>query len=118
MPAHQLLFYLIPKHVATGIYGEIAVTQAQANILREGQDVAIKLLGYQATKVGLLRGHITAISEVPTAQGTLRVRIALPTGLLTTHHQTLPYRPGMQAVAEITVKKLRLVERLFSFTTT
>lgn len=118
VPAQQLLFYLIPKDVAKGISGDIFITPAQAATLHEGQAVRVRLSGYRAAKTELVRGQIATIAAVPTERGTLRVQIALPAGLQTSTRITLPYHPGMQATAEITIRERRFLERILPFATT
>jgi multidrug resistance efflux pump len=110
----QLMFYVVPKHEAADVYGEVTIAQEYMSKLTEGQEVTIQLSGYPASEFGLVKGRLTSLSDIPTADGTLFAQVILPEGLKTTHDKTIFYHPGMLATAQITIRNPRLLEKVFA----
>lgn len=77
-----------------------------------GQRVNIRLTNYPDMEFGYLRGEVTSISPVPTADGLYVVDIALPNGLQTNYGKKLPITQEMKGNADIVTNDVRLIERL------
>jgi multidrug efflux pump subunit AcrA (membrane-fusion protein) len=110
--ADEPIFYVAPKIESSEMYGEAKLTQDQANKLRVGRSVTVRLPGYFTGEKGLMAGKIIFISEIPTADGAFSARIALPKPPHSAYGSNTAYRPGMQAIAEVTVGNPRALERL------
>lgn len=99
----------------TGQYfGEARIPQANAGKVLANQPVLIKFQGYPFEEYGVVQGRVQSVSKVPTPDNQFFVvTVALPKGLQTNTNQTLTYKNGMEASAEIITEDLRLIERIF-----
>ncbi len=108
---NQGLFYVAPP--TTEYVGELRVPQQSAGKVQVGQVVLIKFSGFPYQEYGLVRGRITAISDIAFKDSVFLAKVALPTGLRTTYGKSLAYRTGMTASADIITVDSRLSEKLF-----
>lgn len=81
--------------------------------MRVGQDVLVKFAGFPYQEFGAVRGRITAIADIPFKDSVFLARVALPRGLKTTYGNSLAYKTGMTASADIITTNNRLLEKLF-----
>ena len=108
---NQELFYVAPP--STQYVGELRVPQQNAGKVRVGQAVLVRFAGFPYQEFGAVRGHITAIADIPLKDSVFLARVALPTGLKTTYGKALAYKTGMTASADIITADRRLLEKLF-----
>jgi hypothetical protein len=90
----------------------ISLPISRAGSVKIGQVVFIRLDNYPSEQFGLLRGRVTAMSQVPLG-GHYAVDVAMVGGLTTTFGRQLTYQQGMQGQAEIVVEDLRVIDRIF-----
>lgn len=81
--------------------------------VKVGQLVNIRLNNYPDQEFGYLRGQVSSVSPVPTADGMYVVEISLPEGMHTNYRKTLPLTREMKGIADIITADMRLIERLF-----
>ncbi|AQG78834.1 HlyD family efflux transporter periplasmic adaptor subunit [Spirosoma montaniterrae] len=108
---NQELFYVAPP--STDYFGELRVPQTNAGKVRVGQDVLIKFAGYPYQEYGAVRGQIASVANVSLHDSVFLAKVVLPAGLRTTYNQSLTYRTGMSASADIVTTDSRLLEKLF-----
>ena len=94
--------------------GEIRIPQINSGRVNIGQRVLVKFQGYPFEEYGAVEGNVTSIAKVPSEDNTyFLATVSLPDGLKTNFNQSLSYKTGMAASAEIVTEDLRLIERLF-----
>lgn len=81
--------------------------------VKVGQAVNVRLNNYPDQEFGYVRGLVSSVSPVPTAEGMYVVEISLPQGLHTNYGKTLPITREMKGTAAIITADMRLIERLF-----
>ncbi len=108
---NQELFSVAPP--TADYYGELRIPQQNAGKVAIGQAVLIKLAGYPYQEYGAIRGQITAIAQIPLKDSVFLARVQLPSGLKTSYGNTLAYKTGMTATADIITTDSRLLEKLF-----
>lgn len=81
--------------------------------VKVGQSVNVRLNNYPDQEFGYVRGQVSSVSPVPTAEGMYVVEVFLPQGLHTNYGKTLPITRDMKGTADIITADLRLIERLF-----
>lgn len=81
--------------------------------VKVGQSANIRLNNYPDQEFGYLRGQVSSVSPVPTADGMYVVEISLPEGMHTNYGKTLPLTREMKGTADIITADMRLIERLF-----
>ncbi|MDR2962976.1 MAG: HlyD family secretion protein [Bacteroidales bacterium] len=106
----ETVFSILPTHKNTMI-GKAQLPIARSGKVQSGQRVNIRFANYPDTEFGMVQGEVRAISLVPVHDYYL-AEIALPRGLLTTYHKTLPLSQEMTATIEIITADMRLIERL------
>jgi len=95
-------------------FGEINIPQINFGKVKKGQRVLVKFQGYPFEEFGAVEGLIATIAQVPTADNQyFMATISLPKGLKTNSNETIVYKTGMIASAEIVTEDLRLIERIF-----
>lgn len=105
------LFAIIPDQEQQFI-GKCQLPISNSGKLTVGQTVNIKLDNYPHAENGILKGLVANISGVPN-QDMYAVDIALPEGLTTSYHKTLPYQEQMKGQAEIITQRLSVMDRIF-----
>lgn len=108
---NQELFYVAPP--STDYVGELRVPQQNAGKVLVGQEVLVKFAGFPYQEFGAVRGRITAIAAIALKDSVFLARVALPRGLKTTYGNSLAYKTGMTASADIITADSRLLEKLF-----
>lgn len=108
---NQELFFVAPP--STDYVGELRVPQQNAGKVRVGQAVLVKFAGFPYQEFGAVRGRILSIADIPLKDSVFLARVALPTGLKTTYGNSLAYKTGMTASADIITTDNRLLEKLF-----
>lgn len=108
---NQELFYIAPAN--TQYFGELRVPQQNFGKVKVGQAVLVKFAGYPYQEFGAVRGQIVTINEVPLKDSVFLAKVTLPGGLKTNFGQSLTFKTGMAASAEIITDDSRLLEKLF-----
>jgi len=78
-----------------------------------GQRVNIKLDSYPNTEFGMLHTVLADIADVP-RENFYEATVYLPDVLTSNYNKELPFKQGMQGVAEVVTEDLRLIERIFN----
>ncbi|MGA0560039.1 HlyD family efflux transporter periplasmic adaptor subunit [Larkinella sp. VNQ87] len=107
----QELLFIAPNTIT--YYGELRIPQQNFGKVKTGQAVLVKFAGYPFQEFGAVKGQIATIADVSLKDSVFLARVQLPSGLKTTYGQTLVYRTGMAASAEIMTEDSRLIEKLF-----
>lgn len=81
--------------------------------VKVGQSVNIRLNNYPDQEFGYVRGQVSSISPVPTADGMYVVEISLSQGMQTNYGEALPLIREMKGTADVITADMRLLERLF-----
>lgn len=81
--------------------------------VKVGQSVNIRLNNYPDQEFGYVKGKVSYVSPVPTAEDMYVVDISLPDGLQTSYDKVLPVTREMKGSADIITENLRLIERIF-----
>ncbi|GAA4419556.1 HlyD family efflux transporter periplasmic adaptor subunit [Nibrella viscosa] len=111
LSSNQELFYIAPA--GTGYFGELRIPQHNFGKVKIGQAVLVKFAGYPYQEYGAVRGQIATINEVPLKDSVFLAKVLLPKGLETTYGQSLTFKTGMAASAEIITEDSRLLQKLF-----
>lgn len=106
----QLLCFIKPEN--STYYAEMHIPQYNFGKVRTGMTVLLKFPSYPFQEYGSVRGKVDFISHIPTDSGYL-ARVVLPPNLMTNRGQTVQYRDGLQANAEIITEERRLLMRFF-----
>jgi len=94
-------------------FAEVVVPQSNFGKVRIGQAVLLKFHSYPFQEFGAVEGRVDFISDVPASGGYL-AKVVFVNGLSTNYGQSIQYRPGLVATAEIITKERTLFERFFS----
>ncbi|GER59488.1 hemolysin [Patiriisocius marinus] len=105
------LFSVIPNEEGDFI-GYLKIPVLNSGKVEIGQIVNISLDGFNASEFGLLKAHITNLSNVPN-DNFFQANIKLSNGLTTTHGKKIEYLKNLSGSAQIITEDLRLVERFF-----
>lgn len=108
----QELFYI--QQPETSIYGEMLVGQHGLGKLKAGQKVIIRTESYPSQEFGYLTGHISYISNFPDRKDSFVVKVELPTRVRTSHNKELPFRNGLNGMAEAITDDRSLFDRFAS----
>lgn len=107
----QQLFYIDPSNGS--YFGELYIPQQNFGKVKTGQQVLIKFAGYPFEQFGFVNGRISGIASVPVHDSVYLAKVILPDGLVTTFHQKIIYKSGLEATGDIVTDDMRLLERLF-----
>ncbi|MEQ9098802.1 MAG: HlyD family efflux transporter periplasmic adaptor subunit [Imperialibacter sp.] len=94
-------------------FAEVVIPQSNFGKVRIGQAVLLKFHSYPFQEFGAVEGRVDFISDVPASGGYL-AKVVFINGLSTNYGQSIQYRPGLVATAEIITKERTLFERFFS----
>jgi hypothetical protein len=108
--ANRALFSIIPEAGTLIARAELPIFGSGK--VKTGQAVNIRLDNYPFEQFGLVRGNITAISEM-TNDGKYYVSIEIPNPLFTSQHKQLAFKQQLAGTTEIITEDLRLLERFF-----
>ena len=108
----DLVFTIIPK-VNSSFIAKLKTPAQNLGKVRIGQNVNIKLHNYPDYEFGVLKGHVTHISEISNKDGFYTIDVSLPKTLITSYNKEIEFKQEMQGVAEIITEDLRLIERVF-----
>lgn len=108
---NQELFYVAPP--AANYTGELRIPQQSAGKVQVGQVVLVKFSGFPYQEYGVVRGRITAISDISFNDSVFLAKVVLPKGLKTNYGKLLAYKTGMTASADVITTDSRLLEKLF-----
>jgi multidrug efflux pump subunit AcrA (membrane-fusion protein) len=95
------------------------VPHTRSGEMRIGNRVRLYLDAFAQEEYGILEGVVVTIQPVATlsvaqpAQMVQQVIVKIPTGCKTSTGKALPFRPNMTARAEIVMRDMRLIERMF-----
>jgi len=95
--------YLALMYVPPQSLGKLAI----------GQNVRIRLHKFPVAQFGYLGGIVSEISPIASAKG-YRVKVSIPSGLISSYDRVLSYSPEMTGVAQIITEDLRMIERIFN----
>lgn len=109
--AGETVFVVAPQEGSTSIGKALLPLQGSGKV-KAGQRVNIRLNNYPDQEFGYIRGEVTSVSPLPTAEGMYVVDIAFPDGLKTNYGKVLPLTREMKGNADIITDDLRLLERL------
>lgn len=94
--------------------GEIKIPQDNFGKVKIAQKVIIKFKGYPFEEFGAVEGKIKSIAQIPSSEtNSFYAIVSLPNGQKTSNNNTITFRNGMTASAEIITKNRTLAERLF-----
>ncbi|HEY9846563.1 MAG TPA: HlyD family efflux transporter periplasmic adaptor subunit, partial [Candidatus Caenarcaniphilales bacterium] len=89
----------------------------EAGFVKPGMPVQVKFDAYPYQDHGVVPGKVTSISSDAKPDERLgavyRVEVALARNALTTNQQTIPFKAGQTATAEIIIRRRRVAEILF-----
>ena len=108
----DLVFTIIPKE-NTSFIAKLKTPAQNLGKVKVGQNVNIKLHNYPDYEFGVLKGHVTHISEISNKDGFYTIDVSLPKTLITSYNKEIEFKQEMQGVAEIITEDLRLIERVF-----
>lgn len=108
---NESLFVIAPNEGSPPI-GKALLPVLGSGKVKVGQWVNIRLNNYPDQEFGYVKGKVTSISPVPTAESMYVVDVELPDGLRTNYDKELPMTRELKGVAEIITEDLRLIERL------
>lgn len=106
----KLLGYINPQD--SRYYAEIKLPQNNFGKVDTGMKVQLRLAAYPYQEVGFLSGTLNYISTVSVDSGFLGT-VRLNSGLLTSQNKRVQFKNGLKAKAIITIKDMRLLERLY-----
>jgi hypothetical protein len=102
------------------VLGEAHISSFGAGKVKVGQEVNIKLNDFPYDEFGLLKGRVTAISQLASKTQvkdrtieTYLVQISFPKGLITNFGHQLSLNFETKGTAEIIIQPKRLLQRLF-----
>ncbi|PSL44650.1 HlyD family secretion protein [Chitinophaga niastensis] len=105
------LAYIIPEKAV--YYGLLYLTQDNITAINIGQDVTIRLDGYQESIYGTLQGKIVAISDVPADNNLYLAKVALFPNKHNTGEKMIGLHPGAAGNAEIITGRESMFARAF-----
>jgi len=112
------LFSILPQR--NSVLGEAHISSFGAGKVKVGQEVNIKLNDFPYDEFGLLKGRVTAISQLASKTQvkdrtieTYLVQISFPKGLITNFGHQLSLNFETKGTAEIIIQPKRLLQRLF-----
>jgi multidrug resistance efflux pump len=102
-----------PPSVKSAILGRCLLPVANAGKVKVGQDVEIRLDGFNYQEFGTLKGKVFNISAVPQQENYL-LEVQLDSKQMTTSYgKTLPFRQEMSGTANIITENRRILSRIF-----
>ncbi len=118
VPTGTELFSILPQHNC--VLGEAYISSFGAGKVKVGQEVNIKLNDFPYDEFGLLKGKVTAISQLANktqvenkTMETYLVQISFPQGLITNFGHQLSLNFETKGTAEIITHPKRLLQRFF-----
>lgn len=111
--ANESLFVIAPETGSLPI-GKALLPVLGSGKVKVGQPVNIRLNNYPDQEFGYVKGKVSSVSPVPTAESMYVVDIELPNGLRTNYEKELPITRELKGSAEIITEDLRLIERLLA----
>ncbi len=88
----------------------------EAGFVKVGMEVQIKLDAYPYQDFGTITGKVTSISpdtKADNQQGAVyRVEVSLERRYITANHQTIPFKAGQTATADIIIRRRRIADLL------
>ncbi len=88
----------------------------EAGFVKVGMEVQVKLDAYPYQDFGVITGKVTSISPDTKAdkqQGEVyRVEVNLDRSYITANHQTIPFKAGQTATADIVIRRRRIIDLL------
>ncbi|MEL7163316.1 MAG: HlyD family efflux transporter periplasmic adaptor subunit, partial [Bacteroidota bacterium] len=94
------------------LYARAAATGLGTGKIEVGQRVNLKFEDYPAEEFGFVVGRVTKIAPI-ISNRTYDLSISLPDGLMTSYGNTISFKPGLAANAEIITADQRLINRIF-----
>jgi len=107
---NQSIFYITINDM--DFFGEMLIPKASMGIVKEGQEVMIKLQNYPYQEYGILHGTIKYITYSAFTDNGYVAEVDFKTKNLTDMHKSLEMRQGMIADAEIITQNSSLFKRL------
>lgn len=88
----------------------------EAGFVKTGMEVKVKLDSYPYQDYGIVSGNVVSISPDtqpdPQLGAVYRVEISLERHNVTAQHQTIPFKPGQTATADIIIRRRRIADIL------
>ena len=110
--ADETVMVIAPDKEAPPVGKALLPLQGSGKV-KVGQSVNVRLNNYPDQEFGYVRGRVSSVSPVPTAEGMYVVEVSLLQGLHTNYGKTLPITREMKGTADIITADMRLIERLF-----
>lgn len=107
----KVLFLVVPPDSTFLV--EAILPMVGSGKVKVGQSVHVDPEGYPRGEYGRLIGTVTALATAPGEQG-YRASIALPKGLETSFHRTLPFKPEMPVRVEVVTQNRSALGRVFA----
>jgi hypothetical protein len=92
---------------------ELRLAPSAIGFIKPGQLVRLRYDAFPHGKFGQARGTIASVSQMPTADGSYRARVALERDYVQAFGEHVALRPGMSFTGEIVVEQRSLLEWLF-----
>lgn len=107
----KVLFLVVPPDSTFLV--EAMLPMVGSGKVQVGQPVHVDPEGYPRAEYGRLIGTVSTLATTPGDQG-YRVSIALPKGLETSFHRTLPFKPEMPVRVEVVTQSRSALGRVFA----
>jgi multidrug resistance efflux pump len=114
------IFAIVPEK--NPLMAQVVIPSAGAGKVKVGQEVIVKLDDFPYLEYGAIKGKVTDVSMLSSTSSelalnekllTYQVNVELPEQLKTNYGSLLNFKHDMKGVAQIQVKKRKLIERLF-----
>ena len=109
----ESIFSVVPQ-IEQDLIGKCIIPIRNAGKLKKGQKVNLKLENYPYHEWGMLRAKVRSISEVPKGGGNPGYIVYLTINdLKTSYGKKLEFHQELNGTAEILLKEVTLIERIF-----
>lgn len=107
---NEELFYITQDN--KDLFGEVLIKQNSLGKVKKGQAVLVKLESYPFEQYGMIRGHITFISDVPTRDSVFSAVVKLNINDVFFKKQKIILKNGLIGEAEIITEESSLLRKL------
>lgn len=114
-PNQQLKTGMEVFHISSGkdnFFGEMNIPQYSMGKVKVGQEVLIKLKSYPFEEYGILRGHISQLSDVPYKDGIFISKVSFQIKGNKDLKRQITLKQGMMGSGEIITEKYSVLNRL------
>ncbi|MGJ1195099.1 HlyD family secretion protein [Sphingobacterium spiritivorum] len=108
LPAATDVFYINSKNET--YYGEMQLPQLEFGKIKIGQEVMIKVLGFQYQEYGYLKGRIQSISDIPIKDSLFLSKVSIER---TPKDSLIRLRPRLLADVEIITEEQSILKRIW-----